>query len=47
MFLSLIINPRACMNNFILGVYDLVKMEYKTTILVNEMDIYQLMTHAK
>lgn len=43
---SLIADPRSHMNKFISGVFDLVKMECIMTLLIKEMDISRLMTHA-
>lgn len=36
---SLVADPRAYMNKFVLETSNLVKMEYETTILIKEMDI--------
>lgn len=35
------------MNNFTLGLSDLVKMEYKATKLIKEMDVSRFMTYAE
>ncbi|MDV3190762.1 MAG: hypothetical protein Q8838_02470, partial [Candidatus Phytoplasma australasiaticum] len=43
----LVADPRARINKFMSGVSDLVNDECRTTMLVRDMDLSQLMTYAK
>lgn len=43
----LVADPRYRMNKFVIGVSDLVSEECRSTILISDMDLSQLMTYAE
>ena len=43
---TMVSNPRSRMNNFFMGVARLVKTDYRTTMLLNDMDISKLEVYA-
>ncbi|MCF7184035.1 retrotransposon gag domain-containing protein, partial [Corynebacterium sp. MC-13] len=43
----LVADPRSRMNKFVMGVFDLISEEYRSAILISDIDLSRLMTYAE